>query len=89
MLCIFLEKVHYKFNDRIDELLNQRVEYQNIIDSGSLPSFDPKTEDIRNSEWSVRPIPNNLKDRRVEITGPVDRKNDYQCAKFQCKCFYG
>ena len=39
-----------------------------------MPSFDPKTEDIRNSEWSVRPIPNNLKDRRVEITGPVDRK---------------
>ena len=70
----FLEKVHHKFNDRIDELLNQRVEYQNIVDRGSLPSFDPKTEDIRNSEWSVRPIPNNLKDRRVEITGPVDRK---------------
>ena len=44
------------------------------MDGGILPSFDPKTEDIRNSEWSVRPIPNNLKDRRVEITGPVDRK---------------
>tara|TARA_E500000178_G_scaffold259411_1_gene256224 strand:+ start:1618 stop:3030 length:1413 start_codon:yes stop_codon:yes gene_type:complete len=39
-----------------------------------LPTFDPETEEIRKSEWSIRPIPNNLKDRRVEITGPVDRK---------------
>ena len=70
----FLEKVHLKFNDRIDNLIDDRVEYQNTVDGGFLPSFDPKTEDIRNSEWSVRPIPNNLKDRRVEITGPVDRK---------------
>ena len=70
----FLEKVHLKFNDRIDNLIDDRVEYQNTVDGGILPSFDPKTEDIRNSEWSVRPIPNNLKDRRVEITGPVDRK---------------
>ena len=39
-----------------------------------MPSFDPKTEEIRKSDWSVREIPNNLRDRRVEITGPVDRK---------------
>jgi len=70
----FLEKVHTKFNSRIDSLLDDRIEYQSKVDDGILPSFDSSTEDIRKSEWTVRPIPNNLRDRRVEITGPVDRK---------------
>ena len=70
----FLEKVHLKFNDKIEKLIHERKEYQAKVDSGTLPTFDPETEEIRKSEWSIRPIPNNLKDRRVEITGPVDRK---------------
>ncbi len=70
----FLEKVHNKFNGKIDNLLQNRKEFQSKVDSGILPGFDHSTEEIRKSEWSVRPIPNNLKDRRVEITGPVDRK---------------
>ncbi len=44
------------------------------IDSGKLPDFLPETEHIRNSEWTVAPIPEDLLDRRVEITGPVERK---------------
>ena len=55
-------------------MLQERKEYQSSVDSGILPSFDPKTEEIRESDWSVREIPNSLRDRRVEITGPVDRK---------------
>ena len=55
-------------------MLEKRKEYQAVVDSGMLPSFDPNTEEIRKSNWSVREIPNNLRDRRVEITGPVDRK---------------
>ena len=66
--------MHTKFNNKIDSLLEARVDYQDKVDSGILPSFDPSTESIRKSEWSVRQIPKNLQDRRVEITGPVDRK---------------
>tara|TARA_B100000963_G_scaffold164809_1_gene143098 strand:+ start:417 stop:1877 length:1461 start_codon:yes stop_codon:yes gene_type:complete len=55
-------------------LLEDRKNYQNNVDQGILPTFDPKTEEIRKSDWSVRKIPDNLRDRRIEITGPVDRK---------------
>ncbi len=67
-------KVHLKFNNQIDKLLDERKKYQNNVDQGVLPSFDPLTEEIRKSDWTVRDIPENLKDRRIEITGPVDRK---------------
>ena len=55
-------------------MLEDRKNYQNNVDQGILPTFDPKTEEIRKSDWSVRKIPDNLRDRRIEITGPVDRK---------------
>ena len=66
--------MHLKFNSQIDKLLDERKKYQNNVDQGVLPSFDPLTEEIRKSDWTVRDIPENLKDRRIEITGPVDRK---------------
>ena len=47
---------------------------QREIDNGKLPDFLPETAGIRESEWRVAPIPKDLLDRRVEITGPVDRK---------------
>src|SRR6266704_3657555 len=62
------------FADRREELLQRRVQRQAEIDSGKLPDFLPETEHIRNSEWTVAPIPEDLLDRRVEITGPVGRK---------------
>src|SRR6266571_1379257 len=62
------------FADRREELLQRRVQRQAEIDSGKLPDFLPETEHIRNSEWTVAPIPEDLLDRRVEITGPVERK---------------
>jgi len=62
------------FSDRREELLRRRVQRQAEIDTGKLPDFFPETEHIRNSTWTIAPIPHDLQDRRVEITGPVERK---------------
>ena len=70
----FLAELHAKFNQRRLNLLTAREERQQEIDHGKLPHFLPETESIRNSDWTVAPIPDDIKDRRVEITGPVDRK---------------
>lgn len=70
----FLVKLHRKFNARRLELLAKRVERQHQLDNGILPDFLPETVDIRTSDWTVAPLPADLLDRRVEITGPVDRK---------------
>jgi len=70
----FLIKLHRTFNARRLELLAKRVERQVQIDNGVLPDFLPETVDIRTGDWTVAPLPADLLDRRVEITGPVDRK---------------
>src|SRR5947209_2633171 len=62
------------FESRRQELLEARRARQRELDGGALPDFLPQTENIRKSEWYVAPIPADLADRRVEITGPVDRK---------------
>ena len=61
-------------NSRRLELLQRRAERQQAINDGVMPDFLPETADIRAAEWTVAPIPQDLQDRRVEITGPVDRK---------------
>src|SRR5207237_1149678 len=63
-----------KFNGRRKELLDLRIQKQKAIDGGKLPDFLPETESIRKADWKVAPIPQDLLDRRVEITGPVERK---------------
>jgi len=70
----FLTKLAREFEPRRRELLAQRQLRQRKIDAGVLPGFLPDTAEIRESEWTVAPIPHDLLDRRVEITGPVDRK---------------
>lgn len=70
----FVLKLQRKFNARRLELLAARVEKQKQIDAGKLPDFLPETKSIREGEWVAAPIPADLQDRRVEITGPVDRK---------------
>jgi malate synthase len=70
----FIASLHRRFNDRRLELLAAREARQQRIDAGELPDFLPETADIRNADWTVAPIPADLQDRRVEITGPVDRK---------------
>ncbi|MCU0336930.1 MAG: malate synthase A [Sediminibacterium sp.] len=71
---IFLKELHIRFNARRLALLSARELLQADIDAGKQPDFLPQTAIIRNSEWKVAPLPNDLIDRRVEITGPVDRK---------------
>lgn len=70
----FVVKLHRKFNATRKELLKAREERQVQIDKGILPDFLPETKDIREGDWVAAPIPADLQDRRVEITGPVERK---------------
>ena len=70
----FLWELHRTFEPRRRELLERRIRRQEAIDAGQLPDFLPETESIRKGSWTVAPIPADLQDRRVEITGPVDRK---------------
>jgi malate synthase len=70
----FLADLHHRFDARRRELLIARVERQGRFDKGELPDFLAETADVRAGDWKVAPIPADLLDRRVEITGPVDRK---------------
>jgi malate synthase len=70
----FLTALQRSFNPVRKKLLEDRVAQQSRIDAGILPDFLPETEHIRNGGWVVDPLPLDLRDRRVEITGPVDRK---------------
>jgi malate synthase len=70
----FLAALAQTFEPRRSALLHARVDRQKTFDSGALPDFLKETASIREAEWTVAPIPKDLLDRRVEITGPVDRK---------------
>jgi len=70
----FIAKLHRCFNARRRALLQERVRVQQKLDSGWLPDFLPETAEIRQGDWVVARTPPDLMDRRVEITGPVDRK---------------
>jgi malate synthase len=70
----FVAALHRKFNDRRVELLQARTARQARLSAGELPDFLPETGKVRTDEWRVAPIPADLLNRRVEITGPVDRK---------------
>ena len=71
----FLALLHRTFNERRKDLLHRRVIRQNELDKGVLPDFLPETKHIRdNDAWKGAPPAPGLIDRRVEITGPTDRK---------------
>lgn len=70
----FLADLHREFNARRLQLLANRVEAQAAFDAGALPTFPAATAEVRAGDWRVAPIPPDIADRRVEITGPVDRK---------------
>jgi len=70
----FLAQLHRRFEATRQHLLQARRERQAAYDAGSLPDFRADTLAIRESDWTVAPIPAALQDRRVEITGPVERK---------------
>src|SRR5258708_32423500 len=70
----FVARLAAEFDSRRQDLLAFRRVRQAELDAGHFPDFLVETTDIRLSEWTVAPIPRDLTDRRVEITGPVDRK---------------
>ena len=70
----FVVGLQRTFNEQRKELLEARVARQKRLDAGERPDFLKETKSIRESEWTVSPLPQDLLDRRVEITGPVDRK---------------
>ncbi len=70
----FVTTLARAFGPRRAELLQRRAQRQLEIDAGKLPDFLPETAPIRQGDWTIAPIPADLQDRRVEITGPVDRK---------------
>ena len=69
-----LARLEREFGPRRRQLLQARVERQKLIDGGQRPDFLASTRSIRESAWTIAPIPKDLEDRRVEITGPTDRK---------------
>ncbi|MFZ1460420.1 MAG: malate synthase A, partial [Ignavibacteria bacterium] len=70
----FISKLQINFNQKRKDLLSKRLIKQEEISSGKMPDFPEETKSVRESEWKVAAIPEDLIDRRVEITGPVDRK---------------
>jgi len=70
----FVAKLARKFEARRRELMAMRAHRQAEFDAGKLPDFLPETKNVREGDWTVAPVPHDLRDRRVEITGPTDRK---------------
>jgi malate synthase len=83
----FVISLHRKFNSRREQLLLNRNDRQVRLDDGERPDFLPETEAIRKAQWRVAPIPPDLRDRRVEITGPVDRKMVINALNSGASCF--
>jgi malate synthase len=70
----FVADLERRFGRRRRELLRARAERQRRLDAGELPDFLPETRAIRENDWTIEAVPDDLLDRRVEITGPTDRK---------------
>jgi malate synthase len=70
----FVAELHRRFDGRRRELLAARAERRERIEAGEVPQFLRETAEIREGDWTIEPVPPDLRDRRVEITGPTDRK---------------
>jgi malate synthase len=82
----FVAALHREFGHRRAVLLAARRKEQDALDAGDLPDFLPRT-DVRDAEWRVAEAPPDLQDRRVEITGPVDRKMMINALNSGARCF--
>ena len=82
-----LAHLHRRFNPRRLELLAAREQRQRELDAGALPDFLPQTAPVRSGKWRVAPVPADLSDRRVEITGPVERKMIINALNAPVCCF--
>jgi malate synthase len=70
----FVASLQREFGSTRDDLLRKRADRQERLDAGELPDFLLETSTVREGDWRVEPVPADLQDRRVEITGPTDRK---------------
>jgi malate synthase len=83
----FVAGLQREFGGRRAELLQARTERQTRLDEGERPAFLEATRSVRESEWTVAPAPPDLRDRRVEITGPTDRKMVINALNSGARCF--
>jgi malate synthase len=83
----FVAELHRRFDRTRRELVAARAERQARLDAGELPDFLDETREIREGDWRVAPVPADLQDRRVEITGPVDRKMVINALNSGARCF--
>ena len=85
--CAFVAMLERRFGDERRRLLEARAAFQARIDAGENPTFRPKTKAIREGDWTIAGTPADLADRRVEITGPVDRKMIINALNCGASCF--
>ena len=83
----FVAALHRRFEGARRELLERRAERHRLIDAGELPDFPQETRGVREGDWRIAPVPPDLEDRRVEITGPVDRKMVINALNSGARCF--
>jgi malate synthase len=83
----FIGRLCTRFEPTRQALLANRRERQRRLDGGELPDFLPHTREVREAEWTVAPIPHDLRRRHVEITGPVDRKMIINALNCGADCF--
>lgn len=83
----FVAGLHREFTPRREALLKRRSERQAELDAGVLPDLLPETQSVRAGDWQVTPAPADLQDRRVEITGPVERKMMINALNSGARCF--
>ncbi len=83
----FVARLHREFNPTREALLRARIDRQRELDGGATPGFLGNTASIRESEWRVAAAPRDLEDRRVEITGPVERKMMINALNSGASCF--
>jgi malate synthase len=83
----FVARLHRSFDDTRLGLLRDRGVRQELLDDGDLPDFLSDTADVRAGDWRVSPVPDDLQDRRVEITGPVERKMMINALNSDARCF--
>lgn len=85
--CALLAELHRRFEPRRQQRLAARRERQAQFDAGALPGFRTDTAAIRDGDWRVAELPAALRDRRVEITGPVDPKTVINALNSGANCF--
>ncbi|MFD2915228.1 malate synthase A [Psychroserpens luteus] len=83
----FITALHEKFNSKRLNVLKRREHEQDVFDTGKFPEFPRETKNIRDGDWTAGSIPLDMQDRRVEITGPVDRKMIINALNSRAKTF--